>query len=119
MVDVRDLVKKTVLVKLVSEEGLEFIGVTDEGPFFCRVTAVDDVGLWVENTDFVTTELRDSKGRAVPKKRRRPRRHVVNVLLPWQNVRTIVVFTEGTAERMARNLAGEDREGMGRIGFIR
>jgi hypothetical protein len=118
MDDARDLVKKTVLVKLVNDEGLEFVGVPEEGLFFCRVVAVDEVGLWIEHKSFVTTELSDSKGRTVPKKRRRPERHVVNVLLPWRNILTVVMFAEEEADDIVKDVLGGEREGRGKIGFI-
>ncbi len=118
MEDARDLVKKTVLVKLASDEGLEFVGVPEGGLFFCRVVAVDDVGLWIEKTNFVTTELSDSKGRAVPRKKRRPERHVVNVLLPWQNILTVVMFADEQADEIVKDVLDGERKGRGKIGFL-
>jgi hypothetical protein len=119
MNDARDLVDKTVLVKLIEYAGLEFVGVPEKGPFFCRVVAVDEVGLWVENKKFITTELRDSKGRAVPKRKQKAEKHVVNVLLPWRNVRTVVMFSEQGAEEIVRDMIGDEKEGTGKIGFGR
>ncbi len=118
MDDARDLVNKTVLVKLVNDEGLEFVSVPEGGLFFCRVVAVDEVGLWIENTNFITTELSDSKGRAVPKKKRRPERHAVNVLLPWQNILTVVMFAEDEADEIVKDVLDGEREGGGKIGFL-
>lgn len=94
MEDARDLVGCTALVLLGDASDLGFTGIEGEGPFLCRVTAVDEIGIWVENRRFVTVELRDEKGRAVPKARRRPRTHTVDILLPWRNVRTVVRFED-------------------------
>lgn len=118
MDDARDLVNKTVLVKLVNDEGLEFIGVPKDGLFFCRVVAVDEAGLWIENKNFVTTELSDSRGRAVPKKRRRPERHVVNILMPWRNILTVVMFADEEADEIVKDVLDEERESRGKIGFL-
>ena len=48
MNDARDIIDRTVLVKLESYEGIEFTGIESEGPFFCKVKAVDEVGIWVK-----------------------------------------------------------------------
>ena len=119
MEDSRDLIGKTVLVKLLSNTGLEFVGVPEDGPFFCRVAAVDSVGLWVENKNFVTTEISDSKGEPVPKRKRKPERHVVNVLLPWRNVQTVVMFSEDEADGIIQNMLEEEKGGVGTIGFVK
>ena len=117
MEDARDLIDKVVLVKLESNEGLGFIGVPDEGPVFCRVVAVDEIGLWVENKNFVTIEIRDSKGRFVPKEEQVQERHVVNLLLPWRCIQTVVMFAEQDADKVARDILGEEGE-EGKIGFV-
>ncbi len=119
MNDARDLVDKTVLVKLLHYDGLEFVGVPEEGPFFCRIVAVDEAGLWVENKNFITTELSDSTGATVPEKRRKPERHVVNVLLPWRNIQTVVMFSEDDAEGIVQDLIGDEKGGAGTIGFVK
>jgi hypothetical protein len=119
MNDARDLVDKTVLVKLLDHDGLEFVGVPGEGPFFCRVVAVDEVGLWVKNENFITTELSDATGAAVPEKRRKPERHVVNVLLPWRSIQTVVMFSEDDAEEIIHDLVDAERGGPGTIGFVK
>ncbi len=95
MQDARDLVGQTALVKLTSNEGLSFVGVPEEGPFLCKVVAVDEIGIWVENKRFVTVEVRSSSGRYVPKNRQKPERHTVNLLLPWRIVQTVVRFQRG------------------------
>lgn len=119
MQDARDIVGETVLVKLKSNEGLGFLGVPEDGPFFCKVVAVDEVGVWVENKRFETVEIADSSGKPVPKDRQKPERHVVNILLPWKDVQAIVRFAENDAEKMLSDLIeradGEDK----RIGFIK
>jgi hypothetical protein len=119
MDDARDLVNKTVLVKLANREGLEFVGVPEEGLFFCRVVAVDEVGMWVENKNFITTELSDSNGRNVPAKKRKPEHHVVNVLFPWRNVQTVVMFAEEDVDDIVKDILEEEREGKGKIGFVK
>lgn len=119
MNDARDLVDKTVLVKLLRYEGLAFVGVPEEGPFFCRVVAVDEVGMWVENKNFITTELSDSTGADVPEERRKPESRVVNVLLPWRNIQTVVMFSEDGADEIVRDLIDEDRGGSTTIGFVK
>jgi hypothetical protein len=117
MEDARDIVDRTVLVKLFSREGLEFTGIDSEGPFFCRVKAVDEAGVWVENTKFMTVELRDSDGRPVPEKKREPRQHTVNILLPWRSIQTIVMFEEDALEGL--EIDDSSLEQTGRIGFIK
>ena len=97
MEDARDLVGCTVFVLLEDASGLEFTGIEGEGPFLCTVTAVDEIGMWVENRRFVTVELRDSSGRAVPKSKRAPQVHSVDILIPWKNVRTVVRFADDGA----------------------
>ncbi|HUV35751.1 MAG TPA: hypothetical protein VMX58_02300 [Patescibacteria group bacterium] len=119
MNDARDLEDKTVLVKLLNYDGLEFVGVPEKGPFFCRVVAVDEAGLWVENKNFITTELSDSTGAVVPEERRKTERHVVNVLLPWRNIQTVVMFTEDDAENIVQGLIDDEKGGTGTIGFVK
>jgi len=119
MQDARDLIDETVLVKLRDNSGLGFLGVPDEGPFFCKVVAVDEIGIWVENKKFETIELTDSRGRPVPERKRKPERHVVNILFPWRDIQTIVRFAENDAEKMVKELmegAGEEDR---RIGFLK
>ncbi|MDD3642613.1 MAG: hypothetical protein PHQ19_04020 [Candidatus Krumholzibacteria bacterium] len=94
MEDARDLVGCTVFVLLEDASGLAFAGIEGEGPFLCAVTAVDEIGMWVRNRRFVTVELRDSRGRAVPKSKREPRISTVDILIPWKNVRTVVRFAD-------------------------
>jgi hypothetical protein len=119
MNDARDIIDQTVLVKLISHEGIEFAGIEGDGPFFCRVTAVDEAGIWVENKKFMTVELRTSGGRPVPEKKRKPKTHTVNILLPWRNIRTIIKFEDEDADQM--NIDGEalgSEDQTGKIGFI-
>lgn len=118
MDDARDLVGGTVLVRLESHEGLEFIGIPEEGPFFCHVTAVDEVGMWVENKNFVTVELTDSKGKDIPKSKRKEEKHTANILLPWRNVRTVVHFPDKDAENLSGKVLGHKKDEAVRIGFV-
>ena len=118
MQGVGDLVEKTVLVKLESNEALQFAGVPEDGPFFCKVTAVDQVGMWVENRKFVTIEVRDSRGRYVSEEKQEPVRHIVNILIPWRIVRAVVEFSGENAGEISPNLLGEEKSGKGTIGFI-
>ena len=83
MEDARDIVGETVLVSLKDNGGFTFLGVPEEGPFFCKVVAVDEIGIWVENKKFQMIELTDARGRPVPDKKRKPETHTVNILLPW------------------------------------
>ena len=119
MEDARDLIGKTVLVKLESNEGYTFTGVPEEGPFFCKVAAVDEVGMWVENSNFVTVEIMDSRGGIVPKKKQKPEQHQVNVLLPWRNVQTVVMYGEDEGEEVVKKIIDEAASDNGRIGFIK
>ena len=118
MQGVADIVGKTVLVELETNEALQFAGVPEDGPFFCKVAAADQVGLWVENRKFVTVEVRDSRGRFVPDEEREPVRHVVNILFPWRIVRTVVQFAGENGDGLSPNLLGEEQSGQGTIGFI-
>jgi len=118
MDDARDLVGGTVLVRLMSHEDMEFIGLPEEGPFFCNVTAVDEVGMWVENKNFVTVELTDSKGKEIPKSKRKEEKHTVNILLPWRNIRTVVHFPDKDAERLSGKSLGNEKADPVRIGFV-
>lgn len=119
MEDARDLVGKTVLVKLESNEGYTFTGVPEEGPFFCKVVGVDEVGMWVENSNFVTVEIMDSRGRVVPKEKQKAEQHLVNVLLPWRNIQTVVMYEEGEGEKEVKKIIDEAGSDNGRIGFIK
>jgi hypothetical protein len=114
----RNLIDQTVLVKLKSNEGLEFAGIPDEGPFFCKVVGVDQTGIWVENKNFLTIELSDSRGRIIPEEKRETERHIVNLLLPWKDIKTVVMFTDRDAASIAKGVIGEDEEGRGHIGFL-
>lgn len=117
MDDARDIIDQTVLVKLISYEGIEFTGIEGDGPFFCKVTAVDEAGIWVENKKFMTVELRTSGGRSVPEKKRKPKTHTVNILLPWRNIQTIIKFEEEDLEKL--KIDADALEETGRIGFIK
>ena len=119
MEDARDLVGRTVLVRLESNEGYTFTGVPEEGPFFCKVVGVDEVGMWVENKNFVTIEIMDSKGRVVPKEKQKAEHHLVNVLLPWRNIHTVVMYEEEEGEEAVKKIIDEAAPGNGRIGFIK
>ncbi|UCF04691.1 MAG: hypothetical protein JSV33_12300 [bacterium] len=114
----QDLVDKTVLVKLEDNEGLQFAGVPEEGPFFCKITAVDQIGVWVENKKFVTVEIRDSKGRFIPEEKQESVNHIVNLLLPWRKIQTVVLFAERDAAEIAPGVLGAKAKGAGTIGFL-
>ena len=118
MDDARDIIDQTVLVRLKDYEGLEFTGIEGDGPFFCRVTAVDEIGMWVENRHFITIELRDSEGRDIPVKDRKEVENRVVFLLPWRNVLTVVRFEEFDEEMLLGGI-GEEGAESGRIGFIK
>jgi hypothetical protein len=118
MDDARDIVGRTIMVQLSSHDGLEFTGIPDQGPFFCKAVAVDEAGVWVENRNFVTIELTDSEGRDIPKSKQRPEKHVVNILLPWRNIRTVVHFPEKDAGDLAGDMLGEKKEKTIRVGFV-
>jgi hypothetical protein len=120
MDDARDIIDRTVLVKLESCEGIEFTGIETDGPFFCKVKAVDEAGIWVENRKFMTVELRDSNGRAVPEKKRKPQKHTVNILLPWRIIQTVIMFEDKDEEvlEIDEEVLGADEQA-GRIGFIK
>jgi len=120
MNDARDIIDRTVLVKLISCEGIEFTGIEGEGPFFCKIKAVDEAGIWVENKKFTTVELRDSSGKSVPEKKRKPQKHTVNILLPWRTIQTIIMFEDEDIENLDIDdeALGSDVQ-TGRIGFIK
>lgn len=119
MDDARDLAGQTILVKLTSNEGLAFAGVPAEGPFFCKVTAVDEIGIWVENRNFVTMEIRNAAGRYIPKRKQKAERHSVNLLIPWRIVHTAVKFEKGKELDAAAEVLGEKPPCCGRIGFVK
>lgn len=119
MEDARDMIGETVLVKLVGNEGLSFAGFPAEGPVFCRVVAVDEIGMWVENRNFVTIEVRTAEGQYIPKRRQKPKRSVANLLIPWRIVHTVVRFTEGEAPGAGEAVLGERAGREGRIGFVK
>lgn len=119
MEDARDLIDQTVLVALDSLEGIEFAGIQPDGPFFCKVVAVDEIGMWIENTQFVTVEVMDSRGNIIPEDERQEEVNTVNILLPWRKVLTVVKFPEKDPEELAREALGEDAPGETRIGFIK
>ncbi|MBN1163053.1 MAG: hypothetical protein JXB45_00605 [Candidatus Krumholzibacteriota bacterium] len=119
MEDARDIIEQTVLVQLNSYEGLEFTGISGKGPFFCRVVAVDEVGMWVENKNFVTTEIRDSGGKPIPEDKRKTEINTVNILLPWRNVAAVVKFPDSDPQSLGQEILGEGDGGKGHIGFIK
>jgi hypothetical protein len=118
MEDARDLINETVLVKLSSNEEYLFAGVPEEGPFFCRVVAVDEIGIWVENKNFVTIEIKDSRGRYIPKEKQEAKEHAVSVLLPWRNISCIVLYSGSEGEAVAKKIVKEAGPDDSRIGFI-
>lgn len=119
MDDSRDLIGQTVLLKLTSNEGLAFAGVPVEGPFFCRVTAVDEIGVWAENRNFVTIEIRNSAGGYIPKRKQKAERHSVNLLIPWRIIHTIVKFEETKTLKAEAEVLGEQPPNCTRIGFVK
>lgn len=119
MQDARDLIDQTVLVKLVSNEGLAFTGIPEDGPFFCKVTAVDEIGIWVENGKFATVEIRDGEGRYIPKRKQKLERHEVDLLIPWRIVHTLVRFRKEDAAKAAANVLGADAKPGSCIGFVK
>ena len=119
MEDARDIVGETVLVSLRNNEGFTFLGIPEEGPFFCNVVAVDEIGIWVENKKFQMVELTDSRGRSVPKKKRKPETHIVNILLPWREILSVVRFTESDAKKVVQEVIESIGEDDRRIGFIK
>lgn len=118
MNDARDLINETVLVKLTGNAEYLFAGVPEEGPFFCRVVAVDEIGIWVENKNFVTIEIKDSRGRYVPEEEQEPKKQSVNVLLPWRYISCIVLFAGSEGEAVAQKIVKEAGPDDSRIGFI-
>ena len=119
MEDARDLINKTVLVKLSSNEEYSFAGVPEEGPFFCKVVAVDEIGIWVENRNFVTIEIKDSRGRYIPKEKQEPKKQSVDVLIPWRNISCIVLYEGSEGEAIAEKIVKEAGPDETRIGFIK
>jgi len=119
MEDARDLIGQTVLVKLTSNEELAFAGVPGEGPFFCSVVAVDEIGIWVRNKSFVTMEIRDGKGCYIPRKKQKAERHTVNILLPWRIVHAVVLFEKKDAAGLKGEALGDGSPERGRIGFMK
>jgi len=119
MEDARDLIGQNVLLKLTSNEGLAFAGIPVDGPFFCKVSAVDEIGIWVENKNFVTIEIRNRRGRYIPREKQKPERHAVSLLIPWRIVHTVVRFKEGSADKASTEVLGEDLRRCGRIGFLK
>jgi hypothetical protein len=118
MEDSRDLIGETVLVKLTSNEGLAFAGVPGDGPFFCRVAAVDEIGIWLENKNFATIEIRNSAGCYIPKRKQKARRHAVNLLIPWRIIHTVVKFEAAKTIRADADVLGEKPPSCARIGFV-
>ena len=119
MDDARDLINETVLVKLSSNEEFLFAGVPEEGPFFCKVIAVDEIGIWVENRNFVTIEIKDSKGRYIPEEEQEPEKQVVDVLIPWKSITCIVRYEDAEGIAAAEKIVRESEPGDTRIGFIK
>ena len=68
----------------------------------------------------MTIELRDSRGRAVPVKKRKPQKHTVNILLPWRMIQTVIMFEDKDGEDLEIDdeALGADEQ-KGRIGFIK
>ena len=119
MDDARDLIGQTILVKLTSNEGLAFAGVPADGPFFCRVTTVDEIGIWVENKNFVTMEIRNAAGHYIPKRKQKAERHSVNLLIPWRIIHSVVKFEKANELEAAAQVLGDKVPSCGRIGFVK
>jgi hypothetical protein len=117
--DARDIIGQIVLVKLATNEGLEFGGIPSDGPFFCKAVAVDEVGVWVENRHFATIEVRSASGRYIPKARQKLERHVVNLLLPWRIIQTIIKFEDERGAEIKAEMLGEEKSQGPRVGFVK
>jgi hypothetical protein len=116
---IQDLPGTTVLIQLEDQAELGFVGIPDDGPFFCNVVEVDQIGIWVENKRFMTTEIQDTTGAYIKKSRQKPKRHTVHILFPWRIIRTVVRFTEQDAGSIIEEATGGDGATIGRIGFLK
>src|SRR6266705_6588281 len=60
--------------------------------FYAKIVGRDSIGLWIENPKLETTRARDDNGTIIPPDRRHLEEHMVYVLIPWGNIRSVVHF---------------------------
>lgn len=91
MVEIDRLINDKVMLVLVNHDGLNKIGIT-ENNFYAKIVGYDRIGLWIENPEFKTTRVRDEEGHIIPLEQREQETFETNVLIPWNNIRSIVHF---------------------------
>lgn len=89
--DIEKAINHKVLIILFTHEGLEKAGVT-ERYFYAKLVGHDQIGLWVENPRFEITSVRKEDGTLIPVEERHKETHVVDILIPWGNIKSIVYF---------------------------
>jgi hypothetical protein len=86
-----DAVNKTVMLIISTSDGLEAAGIKEK-KFYAKIVGRDAIGLWIENPKLETTRVRDDHGAIIPPDRRQLEEHMVYVLIPWGNIRSVVHF---------------------------
>ena len=86
-----DAVNKMIMLVIFSTEGLEAAGIKEK-KFYAKIVGRDSIGLWIENPQLETTRVRDDNGAIIPPDRRHLEEHLVYVLVPWGNIRSVVHF---------------------------
>ncbi|MBD3309364.1 hypothetical protein GF339_23405 [candidate division KSB3 bacterium] len=91
MVEIEKLINDRVMIVLANREGLNKAGI-NETNFYAKIVGYDRIGLWIENPEFTTTRVRDDDGNIIPPEDRQQENYLANVLIPWNNIRSIVHF---------------------------
>lgn len=86
-----EIVGDIVQIILTDTEGLERIGVTNNG-LFLKVTGMDDLGLWVEHPNYVIVQTNDASGKPLPDNKQIRTELEANFLLRWEKIVTVVHF---------------------------
>ncbi len=108
MVEIDRLINDKVMIVLNNHDGLNKIGIS-ENNFYAKIVGFDRVGLWIENPEFKTTRVRDDDGNIIPVEQRNQETYSAHVLIPWNNIRSLVHFPE-------RKGFAYEEDGIGHLG---
>jgi hypothetical protein len=84
MPELSELTGQNVMLMLTQWDDLAFLGVTKD-VFTAKVTAVNELGIWIENPAWESIPGDDEE---------EPQVHRIEILLRWDRIRSIVFFPD-------------------------
>lgn len=108
MVEIDKLIHDKIMIVLNNYDGLGKIGIK-EANFYAKIVGYDRIGLWIENPEFKTTRVRDDEGNIIPPEYRKQEVYNANILIPWNNIKSIVHFPD-------REGFAYEEDGIGNLG---